>query len=323
LTCKSSDRKKKKEKGSIAVLVAASLTVLLGLSAFVTDLGILYVHKTRLQSALDAAVLAGAQDLLQGTTLAQQTAVQYAATNGVPEITVSFSANNKKITASAQETVPTFFAKIMGIDENTVSASAAAVNVPPNGMKNLVPFGFLEQDMNYETLYNLKVGSNSSDVLDQSGWFGPLDFTVPDYLTYLGGGANTYSYFIKHGYPEPIRLGQTVHVEHGNISGPTKSAIEERLLNPDNAYVYIPIVNIIENNGVSIINVVVVGFAAFHIEGVTRNGNDSYVRGHFVEMLVLDGQESGSNADLQDSLEDLENGTVDNDFGLYAVKLVS
>jgi hypothetical protein len=319
----SNDRKElNKEKGSVVILVAVSLTVLLGLAALVTDLGVLYVKHTHLQSALDAAVLAGAQDLPQDTALARQTATEYAATNGLPQITVNITNNNLKISASAQEQVPTFFAKIWGIDENTITASAAAVTVPPSGMEGLVPFGLLDQDLDFDRLYDLKVGANNDadSVLDDSGWFGALDFPDLDLTDGLGGATN-YANFIENGYPASITLGQTLHVEHGVMSGPTKTAVTLRMA--ANRLVYIPIVTIIEASGDSIIDVQVVGFAAFLLEGVTKNGNESFVRGHFVETMVFNGQESGSNSDLQDNIADLEDGTLTNKYGLYAVKLVS
>lgn len=51
------------ERGQVLVIVAASLTVLLGFSALVTDLGILWSIQQSTRSIADSAALAGAQEL--------------------------------------------------------------------------------------------------------------------------------------------------------------------------------------------------------------------------------------------------------------------
>ena len=59
-------------------LVALALVVLLGISAFAIDVGFAYYAKRQLQSATDAAALAGAQDL-PNTATALATAAPYSA----------------------------------------------------------------------------------------------------------------------------------------------------------------------------------------------------------------------------------------------------
>ena len=54
------------EKGSAIVLVALAMTVFLGMVSLVTDTGLIFVSKARLVNAVDAAVLAGAQNYLTG-----------------------------------------------------------------------------------------------------------------------------------------------------------------------------------------------------------------------------------------------------------------
>lgn len=52
------------ESGAIVIIVAVAMVFLLGLAAIVIDLGSLYDHDRRLQTVVDAAVLAGAQELI-------------------------------------------------------------------------------------------------------------------------------------------------------------------------------------------------------------------------------------------------------------------
>ena len=51
-----------------SAVVALALVALLGIAAFSIDVGYAYYAKRQLQSATDAAALAGAQDLPNGTT---------------------------------------------------------------------------------------------------------------------------------------------------------------------------------------------------------------------------------------------------------------
>ena len=51
------------QRGSVAVLMMAALTVLLGFFGLVVDFGQAYLVKTKMQSAVDAAALGGASKL--------------------------------------------------------------------------------------------------------------------------------------------------------------------------------------------------------------------------------------------------------------------
>src|SRR5581483_11888399 len=72
------------ESGFVAVLVALSLVVLVGFSAMVIDSGVLFVNRTQIQKAVDAAALAGAYDLAPGSAGNKDAdAKTYAGYNGV------------------------------------------------------------------------------------------------------------------------------------------------------------------------------------------------------------------------------------------------
>lgn len=66
-----------RQHGAVAIIVAISLVVLIGILGFVLDLGHLYVTKTELQNAADAAALSGAKELV-GTAAGIDSAVIYA-----------------------------------------------------------------------------------------------------------------------------------------------------------------------------------------------------------------------------------------------------
>jgi len=337
-----------KERGSVVVLVTLSLTVLLGFCAIVTDVGLLYAQKAHLQNSVDAAALAGVQELPNNPNHAKEIAQDYANQNGVSVVTVTFEAYDAKIVVQASKQVPTHFARIWGITEEQISVSAKAMMVPPTELYGAVPLSIQEQDLVYKQKYVLKSGGgsdNSDWYLDDSknnavkksgeeygasGWYGALALS--------GEGANPdiYQKDLAYGYAGTLRVGDIVNVKEGNMSGPTERGINARLSrdisDPPNTFdnynrdapeiIYIPIVKIISESGNSIQKVQIVGFAAFFLEGVAGNGNDSIVTGWFIQTLTSNSHTTASLSDLLKTEQDMEQGVASTDFGLYTPKLV-
>ena len=140
-----------RERGAVLVLVAGSLLVFLIFSAFVVDIGRAYFAQRHLQAAADAAALAGAQELPDpGTAVA--VASNYdgdaGSKNSRTNVTVTGTDITTRCLSSApgcdpvnavvvEQTsdVPTYFAKIIGIDSIPVTVKATACS--PCGAKPL------------------------------------------------------------------------------------------------------------------------------------------------------------------------------------------
>ncbi|MDX6560812.1 MAG: hypothetical protein QOD65_626 [Gaiellales bacterium] len=137
-------RRARGERGQILVVVVLALVALLGIAAFAVDVGYAYYAKRQLQSATDAAALAGAQDLPVAAT-AISTATSYASANTPANLTGLQFTYQTKCTSTAvlasgcnAATNPnalvvlgtgetdTWFAKVFGIDHFNVSAHANA-----------------------------------------------------------------------------------------------------------------------------------------------------------------------------------------------------
>ncbi|SHH84905.1 TadE/TadG family type IV pilus assembly protein [Desulfosporosinus lacus] len=335
------------ERGSVVVIVTLSLTVLLGFCAVVADMGLLYAQKAHLQNSVDAAALAGVQELLKGPSDATSMAIDYATKNGVADVNVSVEANNAIIVVQAKQQVPTYFARIWGITEEQISVSARAMLLPPMGLYGAVPLSIQEQDFVFGQKYILKSGGGSGTsewYLDDdknnsvkrygeeygtSGWYGALELS--------GTGANTYESDLANGYQGSLFVGQILNVKHGNMSGPTADGINTRINRdtrvPRNTIdnhdrnapqiVYIPIVRIISESGNSIHEVQIVGFAAFFLEGVAGNGNESIVTGWFIRTLASNAHNKDHLSDSLKTEEEIENGAASNDYGLYTPKLIA
>lgn len=123
-----------REQRGMAVVAALTLIVLLSIAALVVDYGVILVTRTEVSKAVDAAALAGVQELPDQNS-ARQFAVDYVAMNmkrtSSPVPTVSFPAANV-IRVSTGTTSPALFSRILGLTDFSVSAVAEATRFDPN-----------------------------------------------------------------------------------------------------------------------------------------------------------------------------------------------
>lgn len=302
-----------KDRGSIAVLTILVLTALLGFGSLCTDVAILYAEKSNLQNAVDAAALAGSQELPNNPQSAITKASEYATANNTILTSVIISADNKEINVTAQKDVSLYLARVLGIESKIVGASARAAIFSPNSLKGVVPLCITNQNFSFGEEYNLKSAPEND-----SGWFGPLRID--------GQGSPVYESALAYGSNTSVAIGDIIEVESGNMSGPTQSGLATRLNSdtriPRNTFedhdrdapqiMYIPVVEVVSHSGNSIHEVEVVGFAAFFVEDYTGSGNDSFIRGRFLQTLVSSGREDSSLGSIGET----------NDFGLSVTKLM-
>ncbi|MHA7208942.1 pilus assembly protein TadG-related protein [Arthrobacter sp. MDT1-65] len=123
------------EDGAIAVMVALLMVVLLGVTALVVDLGMVYAERAQLQNGADAAALAIAQDCSLGNcgtpaTTARELANQNSndgASAAAPVLTGnSVTVRTSTLTKDGGAAVRHVFAPILGIDSTAVTAVAKA-----------------------------------------------------------------------------------------------------------------------------------------------------------------------------------------------------
>lgn len=137
------------EDGQVLVLFALVLVVLMGFAALAVDVGSMTLTKTKLQSAADAAALAGAQDLPVEST-AEDTAVEYAKKNGVLESDIIATAGHdgdpNKIKVVCKKKVSHTFARIIGFKETEISARAVAQGSNSQWTGEALPFVNLEDN---------------------------------------------------------------------------------------------------------------------------------------------------------------------------------
>lgn len=141
-----------RRRGTVSVLSAFLLVVMLTMAAFAIDIGNLCRVETEAQAVADAAALAGARGLPSGSSTAQTDAINCAALNKANSHAVSLTTSNVvtgtwnptagtftatttnpnavqvrvPLTSANGNPVSMFFAKVLGISSANVNASATA-----------------------------------------------------------------------------------------------------------------------------------------------------------------------------------------------------
>lgn len=133
----------KQEEGSIIIIVACALTAFMAVAALAIDVGLLYQERRQLQTAVDSAALAAAQEMAEGGAFerAQELAQGYVQENSqvTPDsISASFPSSNT-VKVDAATTRKLFFAKALGRPESSLKASATATYGIATAVRNLVP----------------------------------------------------------------------------------------------------------------------------------------------------------------------------------------
>jgi len=295
------------KKGSSAVFFAIILGAIAGCAALAIDIGAVIAEKSRLSSAIDAAALAGAQELVTDASNTENIVNSYILKNSgaLKQVNISIDTTAKTIEVKGTKTVEYYFAKILGSDMQDISAQAEAKVENIKSLSGVRPLAIVNQTFEYGKLYTLKEGAG--------------DGTSGNYAAMaLGGtGASLYRDNLLYGYGGTISVGDTIETETGNIAGTTETCINH-LINdcthtPQCTYTYynktcpriifVPIVNTLDINGRK--HVKVLGFGTFFLEGVTRHSGQADVIGRFITYHA--------NGETSSDI---------NDYGTYGIRLV-
>ncbi len=118
-----------RQRGSVAIIAAIALAVMIGFAGLVLDLGRLYVNKAELQSAADACALAASRELTCDASAVGTCAAQYLLNAEVAGIFAA-ARNRKDLQASAVVVAPgdVRFNTVLGPNSGYASRAAASPN---------------------------------------------------------------------------------------------------------------------------------------------------------------------------------------------------
>ncbi len=120
------------EQGATIVYFALVLMVLFGMAGVAIDTSNAYAQRRIMQTAADAAALAGARALAleQGATQVSLEINELATANGAEGVSWTIGNSDRNVEVVTTEGVETYFAKLFGFDVITVSAVSEAGYLP-------------------------------------------------------------------------------------------------------------------------------------------------------------------------------------------------
>jgi len=293
----------------------------LGMCALAIDVGSWYQQKQTLQSAADAAALAGASELPAGWAAAQTAANHSYSKNGKGSDTVTLAQTsnltaNDSVTVTARRSAPGFFVRIFGISSVNVTVSARATIESYTtfvSTGNVMPFGVMQANYTLGTSYTIFGDGSSSN----NGSISP-DITSGSGCTSASGANDLGDTISGDDIACPLSIGQTVETKTGHSTGQVAQGLNDRmsggwktfnqivqpdgnghytLLDPTSPQlVVIPVV--LDTNGGTTwpsghSSVRIVGFAWFVITGCGNptkpgpcsNSDGKWVNGTFVDLI--------------------------------------
>ena len=130
------------EEGQMMIISALVMTALIGFAALSVDTGRIYMTKSSLQNASDAAALAGAHELPDNPAGAVSVANQYLANNGIRDesVEVTIGEKNKSIKVSVEKNLPMTLASVVGFMNADVKADTSVNLGVAASVPWIVPF---------------------------------------------------------------------------------------------------------------------------------------------------------------------------------------
>ncbi|MCC6433496.1 MAG: hypothetical protein IT196_00555 [Acidimicrobiales bacterium] len=127
-------RRAQDDRAVVLAWFALSLTVLIGMAGFATDLAYWYLTASRAQNAVDAAALGGVTFMPGDFAQAKTVATTMSTAHGFPTVTVGPGTRPNQLRVTAAKEVNTFFVRALGLKKVTVRRSALAEYEQPVAM---------------------------------------------------------------------------------------------------------------------------------------------------------------------------------------------
>lgn len=260
------------ERGAVTIVVALLMVAMIGFAAISIDVGRLYAEKRQLQNGADAAAVALAcytgtadkvilaQDLARANENADRArAVVTEPDPGVVQVDTGSQA------ADGGDTLPLFFAPILGFDRQEVTARSTAACGSPTGGEAALPLAFSICAFDAQTGGGVPSGTTSRVITfpkkDDTGCTGRSGNPVPGgfgWLKTTGGGCLTRT-----------EVGQRVESDTGNnpSTGCSAALVEQAR----NQTVLLPLYESAGGTGANAWYDIA-GYAAFRITGYNFGG---------------------------------------------------
>jgi hypothetical protein len=289
----------KSEAGQAVALTVVFMTVLLAACAAVLDVGAWFREDRDTQRIVDAAVLAGAQELPDSPSRAHALALSYSKKNGeeLPAANVDISTTvtpNDTIRADLDRQPPGFFAKMFGIDSVTVGSTATARVGVPAAAKWVAPVVVNEK---HEKLVCGCFGDEHETKIDLENLHRPGSGNAAGAFALLNldrdesgapGAGNLASWMVK-GFPKLMEPG-TYRSAPSTLFNSRE--MTDALTDRTETVVLFPVCKATGAGDMCAISrggqnaeYDIVGWAAFHITSFDNRGSSGWIKGYFTRAI--------------------------------------
>ena len=285
------------DSGQAMVFIVFALMGLILMTGLVVDGGSWRRTQRQVQTAADAAALAGAQDLPIDAT-ASSTAVVYAQRNfgGIAAPTITFPSTSPCVAHSCIDVVAA--KPVSGIFLPAINATARAharamVSVP-SMMKDVAPVAVkntIACAVTNPGCYGQTVTLTFDESQVSSSNIGLINLTCHSTVSTACGsssgiGGSTLKDWIENGYADALPANQWYGVKTGETIGPVKQGFTDRVGTP----LFFPVFDQTATSGGSDYFFHIIGWAAFVIDptGVTWTSQKRQLTGHFVTYTATD-----------------------------------
>lgn len=268
------------DSGQAMLFVVVALLGLVGLVSLVVDGGSWFRTQRQVQTAADAAALAGAQNLPIDQTGARSTAISYAQQNfsgiAAPTITFPSAAEIDVVAAKPVNGI------ILPALNATARAHARAQVSAPSSLKNVAPIAVYKD---YACIVTNPTCFGQTVVLgfDDDNPFDPTKskFGLLDLDRDGSAGAGDMKNWLDNGYPDFLPINTIYPPANGE-----KNGIKSQLQSAADAHrvLLFPVYDTATAAGYHVI-----GWAAFVIDDIGKwAGQEHVLTGHFVTFLATD-----------------------------------
>lgn len=268
------------DSGQAMLFVVVALLGLVGLVSLVVDGGSWFRTQRQVQTAADAAALAGAQNLPIDQTGARSTAISYAQQNfsgiAAPTITFPSAAEIDVVAAKPVNGI------ILPALNATARAHARAQVSAPSSLKNVAPIAVYKD---YACIVTNPTCFGQTVVLgfDEDNPFDPTKskFGLLDLDRDGSAGSGDMKNWLDNGYPDFLPVNTIYPPANGE-----KNGIKSQLQSAADAHrvLLFPVYDTATVTGYHVI-----GWAAFVIDDIGKwAGKEHVLTGHFVTFLATD-----------------------------------
>lgn len=281
----------RRDEGQAVVLSVVFMTVLLGMSGLVLDVGAWYRADRAAQATADAAALAAAQALPDNPAEAHGLAREYATKNGDGSETVGIavtSANRQNDTVKVDVEAPAsgIFTRVFGLDSVTVGATASARAGMPGSARYVAP---VVVNINHPLLRcTPQPCFGEETTIDLIHLHGPGSGTAAGafgLINLRGGGGSVgndeVASWLADGFDGFMPLGKYQSVPSTMFNSTQFHGALDLRTGTD---VLFPIYRSITGSG-STAEYDVVGWVGFNIAAYEGRGDDGSVTGHFTSVI--------------------------------------